>query len=971
MLMGAWGRRRCDLKDVEAVLPQLPAAQFVWIQGQCDGKWGTQTSAAALQSLAWNSSPSRRDTPPFTRLDIARDFFYPALAMSALKQNLIGADDLFGQLDAKTGSSLWMGRYTEEDVKAALEKSGFLPALRAKGLCQVLLQIEPLDPFLQALKLYHREVTPKQLLAEFRVRETVLAPRRRLADGWGDQLPRVLAIEWLLLQNPNADFTPERPALPGQRHPGLGQARCVLKMLVQLAKRLELEAVTNFPQYYHNAILYQHDFHFYDPVHEGKLHALARDGRGRTLAEISWAIDLGCVETADGERFCWESDLQILPLSQRLVKYFASAAYRRQAEQARAAWRFAINENRLRALAPAVGGLPRSQPSTVAGHDHRSIGGEGHMPYSTIYEMLHHLSVQNGSKPAYRFKRDGRWQQVSWRENEARCRQIARSLMALGVKPGDKVNILSQSRLEWVQCDFGIVSCGGVTVGIYPSNLAPDCAYIFNHSDAEIIFVENQDQLAKISAVRAELPRLRYVILFDGPGNSAQQVLSWDEFLERSQAVSEAELEQRAAGIQPNDLASLVYTSGTTGVPKGVMLTQRNLIFTADSASQCLHLEGDMDTLMFLPLAHVFARLVIYFCLYTSKTVAFAESIEKVAENLQEIRPHFIASVPRIYEKIYTKVLANVQAAGGLKARLFYWALGVGTQVSQLQQRGQAIPAGLARKHRLANKLVLHKVQAAFGGRLQWAVSGAAPLNKSIAEFFHACGILILEGIGMTENTSFTNVNRFNHNKFGTVGPVGPGIEMKLAEDGEVLYRGPNVMAGYYKNPEATAEAIDPEGWLHTGDIGEIDEEGFLKITDRKKDLIITAGGKNVAPQRIERILRTSRYINQAVAVGDRQKFITALVTLNPEYVEPWARGQGIPFKSIDELVEHPKVQALIEAEVQQKNQQLASFESVKRVRIVPKDFTIAGGELTPTLKIKRKAVTEKYKKLLEEMYAE
>ncbi|MDZ7267010.1 MAG: long-chain fatty acid--CoA ligase [candidate division KSB1 bacterium] len=585
--------------------------------------------------------------------------------------------------------------------------------------------------------------------------------------------------------------------------------------------------------------------------------------------------------------------------------------------------------------------------------------------------MLHHLSVQNGSKPAYRFKRDGRWQEVSWQENEARCRQIARSLMALGVKAGDKVNILSQTRLEWVQCDFGIVSCGGVTVGIYPSNLAPDCAYIIDHSDAEVIFVENADQLAKILSVRAELPRLRHLIVFDGPGDAAQQVWSWEEFLARGEAVSETELEQRAAAIRPDDLASLVYTSGTTGVPKGAMLTHHNLIFTSDSASRCLPLEGEMVTLLFLPLAHVFARLIVYFCLQSGKTIAFAESIEKVAENLQEVKPHFIASVPRIYEKIYTRVLANVQAAGGLKAKLFYWALGVGTRVSQLQQQRQPIPAGLAWRHRLANKLVLHKVQAAFGGRLQWAVSGAAPLNKSIAEFFHACGITILEGIGMTENTSFTNVNRIDNNKFGTVGPVGPGIEMKLAEDGEVLYRGPNVMKGYYKNPAATAEAIDAEGWLHTGDIGEIDADGFLKITDRKKDLIITAGGKNVAPQRIERILRTSRYINQAVAVGDRQRFITALVTLNPEYVEPWARSQGIAFKSIDELVDHPKVRALIEAEVQEKNKQLASFESVKRVRIVPRDFTIAGGELTPTLKIRRKVVTEKYQKLLEEMYAE
>jgi long-chain acyl-CoA synthetase len=351
-------------------------------------------------------------------------------------------------------------------------------------------------------------------------------------------------------------------------------------------------------------------------------------------------------------------------------------------------------------------------------------------------------------------------------------------------------------------------------------------------------------------------------------------------------------------------------------------------------------------------------------------TVAFAEGIEKVPDNLKEIRPHFIASVPRIFEKIYTKVTSSVQDAGGVKAKLFHWALNTGYQVSALQQKKQSIPTGLKLKHALANKLVLSKIQAAFGDRLVWAVSGAAPLNKSIAEFFHACGVLILEGIGMTENTSFTNVNRYDHNKFGTVGQVGPGIEMKIASDGEVLYRGPNVMKGYFKNPEATAETIDKDGWLYTGDIGEIDAEGFLRITDRKKDLIITAGGKNIAPQRIERILRTSRYISQAMAFGDRKKYVTALVTLNPEHVAPWAKAQGIEYKNFEELAQHPKVRELIEAEVAEKNNELASFESVKYVRIVPKDFSIDGGELTPSLKLKRKVVTERYRNLLEEMYA-
>ncbi|MEK7727964.1 MAG: long-chain fatty acid--CoA ligase [candidate division KSB1 bacterium] len=591
------------------------------------------------------------------------------------------------------------------------------------------------------------------------------------------------------------------------------------------------------------------------------------------------------------------------------------------------------------------------------------------MQYQSVYQLLNAVVAANANKLAYQFKREGQWQNVTWSEQAARCRQIAKSLLALDVAKGDRVAILSATRLEWVQCDFGIMSAGAVTVGVYPTNLAADCAYVINHCDAEIVFVENKMQLDKLLSMRQEIGRVRHIVIYDGASDTQNGVMSWQEFLSKGEAIADSALEQRAAMIQADDLASLVYTSGTTGVPKGVMLTHRNVLFTMETASASLYLRPDFVTLLFLPMAHVFARLIINFSMYNGMAVAFAEGIEKVPDNLKEIQPHFIASVPRIFEKIYTKVTSSVQDAGGAKAKLFHWALNVGYQVSALQQKKQSIPAGLKLKHRLAHKLVLSKVQAAFGGRMLWAVSGAAPLNKSIAEFFHACGVLILEGIGMTENTSFTNVNRYDNNKFGTVGQAGPGVEMKLANDGEVLYRGANVMKGYFKSPEATAETIDKDGWLYTGDIGEIDSEGFLRITDRKKDLIITAGGKNIAPQRIERILRTSRYISQAMAFGDRKKYVTALVTLNPEHVVPWAKTLGIAYKSFEELARHPKVRELINAEVAEKNKELASFESVKQVRIVPRDFSVDGGELTASLKIKRKVVTERYHGLLEEMY--
>ena len=592
------------------------------------------------------------------------------------------------------------------------------------------------------------------------------------------------------------------------------------------------------------------------------------------------------------------------------------------------------------------------------------------MTHRSIDALLQDVCTRFAGQTAYQAKRAGVWVNVTWVEHRAVCRAIAKSLMALGMKKGESVCILSQTRLEWVQCDFGIISGGGVTVGIYPTNLAPDCAYIANHSEAQIVFVENSEQLQKLFSVRADLSRMRTFVLYEGaPGDAAVGVLSWEEFLKLGQSISEAELEIRTQDLQPDDLASLVYTSGTTGVPKGAMITHRNLVFVSESASHSLYLRSDFVTLLFLPLAHVFARLIVYFSMRNGITIAFAESVEKVADNLKEVNPHFIASVPRLFEKLYTNVLRGEQQAGGVQAQLVHWALQAGYEASRMQQKKQGLSLALKVKQALADKLVLHKIRAAFGGRLVWAVSGAAPLNQTIAEFFHACGVLSLEGIGMTENTSFTNVNRYDHYKFGTVGPVGPGTEMKLAPDGEILFRGPNVMKGYFRNPEATAETIDHEGWLYSGDVGEIDGDGFLKITDRKKDLIITAGGKNIAPQRIEKILCTSPFISQAMAFGDRKKYVTALVTLNPDSLVPWAKAQGLVFQNMNELAQHPKVKELIDREIDEKNKELASFESVKKIRILARDFSIAEGELTPTLKIKRKSVTEKYRGVLEEMY--
>jgi long-chain acyl-CoA synthetase len=593
------------------------------------------------------------------------------------------------------------------------------------------------------------------------------------------------------------------------------------------------------------------------------------------------------------------------------------------------------------------------------------------MESGSLYRLIEDAATAHASSPAFRFKREGEWREMTWRETLDAIHGVARSLIALGIERGDRVCILSKTRFEWVLVDFASVCTGAVTVGIYPSNLAADCGYIAAHAEAKLVVVENVEQLEKIRQVRATLPRLRQIVVIEGPGNPAEGLLSWSELLVLGSATPEAERVRRGEELGPDDLASLVYTSGTTGVPKGAMITHGNLAFVSWSAGEALDFKPGFETLLFLPLAHVFARLMVYCCVRRALTTTFAEDVSTVAADLRSARPHFIASVPRIYEKIYDRVLTGVARATPVKRALFQWALGVGREVSAAQQARRPLPVGLRLRHAIADRLVLRKVQEAFGGRLVWAVSGAAPLNRTIAEFFHACGVTILEGIGMTENSSLSHVNRFENNRFGTVGSVAPGIEHRVAEDGELLTRGPNTMKGYFKDEAATREAIDDEGWLHTGDVAEIEPDGFVRITDRKKDLIITAGGKKVAPQRIERILRTSPYVSQAVAYGDRRKFITALITLDVENVRAWARENGLGGASLEELAREPRVHDLLEHEIEERNRELASYEQIKRFHILPRDLSIEAGELTPTLKIRRRAVYERYRAELETLYAD
>lgn len=589
--------------------------------------------------------------------------------------------------------------------------------------------------------------------------------------------------------------------------------------------------------------------------------------------------------------------------------------------------------------------------------------------FQNIHEMLKETVDRYPDEPAYKwFTGPGRLDSLTWGQFYEQVKKVSKSLIALGVKKNDKVNILSYTCLRWVLSDFGITTIGACAVGIYQSNLPKDCEYIINHSDAVVIFAEDEIQLNKLLGIRNNIPNVRKVVLFKGNYTKDDWAITFDEFLEIGKDVSDNEFKKRLNDVTPLNPAGIVYTSGTTGVPKGAVLTHDNITFTAQSVYLSTNiLDGD-EVFLFLPLAHVFARTCVYATMLVGCPTTFTRSMDTIIEDIKIARPHWFASVPRIYEKVYSKVVSGAEAKGGLALKIFRWACKAGNEVSERKQAGKSVPALMSLQYNIASKLVFSKIQAALGGRVRWCISGAAPLNPTIAKFFHAAGILVLEGIGMTENTSFTNLNRFNNFRFGWVGQPGPGIEQKISEQGEVMYRGRNVMKEYYKMPEETAKTITEDGWQYTGDLGEIDSENFLRITGRKKDLIITSGGKNIAPSAIEGVIATSKYINQVCVIGDRKNFLSALVTVDPDNVKDYARTNGIPFTGIEDLIKNEKIKKLIEDEIAEKNKEFASFESIKRITIVP-EFTIENGLLTPTMKLKKNIALDIYKNEIEAMY--
>jgi len=599
------------------------------------------------------------------------------------------------------------------------------------------------------------------------------------------------------------------------------------------------------------------------------------------------------------------------------------------------------------------------------------------MAADTLARMFWEQVERSGDRPAQQFKHGAGWTTITWREVGETVRELALGLLALGRAKGDSVALLSSSRAEWVQADFAIFTAGCVTVPVYPSYPPDLIAYIVNDSGARTIIVEDPAQLAKVLQAREKTPNLEHIIVisdYDAP-QPPKMVMTWESLrrLGRENAGTGAlgsPLAERVASTRPTDLATIVYTSGTTGPPKGVMQTHGNHIAAVTASKQATPVEEGWVHLLFLPLAHSFARLESFLGVAHGLTTAFAENLDKVGENLRETRPHFICSVPRVFEKVYGRILAGVEAGSPAKKKIFNWAVSVGRDVSRHQQRGQPVPTTLELKRKIAHKLVFSKLHAALGGRLRWAVSGGAPLSRDIAEFFHAAGILLLEGYGLTETCPVLTFNRPDRYKFGSVGQTLPGVQVQIAADGEILARGPNIATlGYFKQPEATHEVFGADGWFHTGDIGTIDGDGFLFITDRKKDLIVTAGGMNIAPQNIENLLKADPFISQVMVYGDRRPYPVALITVNSDELSKFAREQGILTSEAAAIVKHPKVVERVGRTVEEKNTQLQSYARIKRFTVLPTDFTLDGGELTPTLKVKRKVVSQKYQDAIEELY--
>ena len=573
---------------------------------------------------------------------------------------------------------------------------------------------------------------------------------------------------------------------------------------------------------------------------------------------------------------------------------------------------------------------------------------------------------------ALRSKRQGRWEPISYADLLARVQATSLGLSAMGVNEGDRVGILSENRPEWAIADFACLAARCADVPVYPTLPAGQITHILRDSGAVALFVSTREQLAKIVEIRDQLPALRHIIAFDDDA-AGSGVLSFRE-LERRPAASEAEAaawRERALAATPDDVATLIYTSGTTGDPKGVMLTHGNIASNVVGGLKRLPLRDGDECLSFLPLSHIFERMAGHYTVFQAGTIInYATSFDTVAAELLEVRPTLVLSVPRLFEKIHSRVV-DTAARSPVRFAIFKWAKRTGEAWADLSLEGKPIPAWLALKHRIADRLVFSKLRARVGGRLRFFVSGGAPLNPSIARFFYAAGMPVLEGYGLTETSPVIAVNGPGETRLGTVGRPIENVEVRIAEDGEILTRGPHIMKGYFNKPEETAEVIDADGWLHTGDIGELDKDGFLRITDRKKDLIVTAGGKNIAPQPIENLARTSKFVSNAVMIGDKRRFPAMLIVPNAENLKAWAAQKQLDESDYTALLKRPEVYAKMERELAKVFHHLAHYEVPKKYILLDRDFSIGSGELTPKMSVKRKAVEAANREAIEALYAE
>jgi long-chain acyl-CoA synthetase len=584
---------------------------------------------------------------------------------------------------------------------------------------------------------------------------------------------------------------------------------------------------------------------------------------------------------------------------------------------------------------------------------------------STIADLLPLAVKKYGQAPALRFKAGEDWSDVTYRELGATVREIALGLADLGIAPGDKVSILANTRPEWTYACFGILTAGGALVTIYQTNSPEECHYVLAHSDSRAVFVEDSVQLAKVREVEADCPELEHVIVIEPGDAELGDALTLDQLRERGRSRDDSEWEARYEAVTPDDISLYIYTSGTTGPPKGCLLSHSNYRAITDAVVGDAVLEGGDSTYLFLPLAHAFAILIQFVTLDLGATIAYwSRDPQKIIPELMDVNPTYFPSVPRMFEKIYTLATTNAPDKEQLRE-----AVEVGVKVRQLQAAGQEIPEALQEAFDQAEEALFKNVRGLFGGNMRECVTGAAPIATEILEFFYACGVPVMEGYGMTETATCATANRRDEFRLGSVGRPMTGVEIKIADDGEVLIQGPNIFRGYYKNEQATRETLDAH-WLHTGDLGRLDEDGFLYITGRKKDIIITAGGKNITPANLENGLKQTRWISQAVVVGDRRPYLAALVTLDPDEVAALAQQLALEDLSPEAVAGDERVRAEIQRAVDEVNSHVGSVEQIKRFEILPRDLSHEGGELTPTLKVKRNVVHDKYAGVIDELYA-